>query len=118
MLYVDKLRLLCLTGDLIRFFLVGNNAAINLFIPGNLYSLPSRMTFPISYQLQNGTKVEVNPNKGGDRFVFDLFHNNIMFDSFTWTPEANVRAVDIGISDSQSLEGHYLEALSLFRKMK
>jgi hypothetical protein len=75
------------------------------------------MTFPISYLLQNGTKVEVNPNKAGDRFVFDLFRNNIMIDSFTWTPEANFRKAYIGISDSESLEGRYLEALALFRKM-
>ena len=76
------------------------------------------MTFPIYYALQNGTKVEVSPNKTGDKFVFDLFQNNIMFDSFMWTPDSNVRTVDIGLSDTQSLEGRYLEALALFRKMK
>lgn len=76
------------------------------------------MTFPISYQLQNGTTVEVSPNKTGDRFVFDLFRNGIMFDSFTWTPDDNVKRADIGTSDAKSLEGKYAEALDLFRKMK
>ena len=76
------------------------------------------MTFPISYQLQNGTRVEVNPNKSGDRYVFDLFHNSIMFDSFTWTPDDNVRTADIGISDTKSPEARYAEAIELFRQMK
>jgi hypothetical protein len=76
------------------------------------------MTFPISYQLQNGTQVEVTPNKAGNKYVFDLFHNNIMFDSFTWTPDANIGKADIGISDTESLEGRYAEAIDLFRKMK
>ena len=75
------------------------------------------MTFPISYQLQNGTKVEVSLNKTGNRYVFDLFRNSIMFDSFIWTPDANVRSADIGTSDTKSLE-RYAEAIDLFRKMK
>ena len=76
------------------------------------------MTFPISFQLQNGTTVEVSPNKNGDRYVFDLFRNNIMFDSFVWTPDDKVKSADIGTSDTESLEGRYAEALEMFRKMK
>ncbi|NTS42757.1 hypothetical protein HRG84_17800 [Flavisolibacter sp. BT320] len=76
------------------------------------------MTFPIFYQLQNGTKVEVSPNKNGNRYVFDLFHNNIIFDSFTSTPDDRLRSDDIGTSDTKSLESRYAEAIDLIRKMK
>ncbi|RYG27537.1 MAG: hypothetical protein EOO01_41195 [Chitinophagaceae bacterium] len=73
------------------------------------------MTFPISYHLQDGTRVEVSPNKTGDRYIFDLFHNSVMFDSFTWTPDANLRSADIGVTDTKSLESRYAEAITYFR---
>ena len=84
-------------------------------------SLPLRemtvMTFPFRYTLQNGTLVEVSLDSLGYKYVFDLFKNGLMFDSFIWTPEANIRKEDVGLSDLKSLRGKQLEAVEAFREV-
>lgn len=73
------------------------------------------MTLPFHYKLENGTDVEVSRDRHGYKYIFDFFKNGVMFDSFIWTPDANVRSEDVGVSDLKSLTGKYLEAVRTFQ---
>lgn len=75
------------------------------------------MEYPIKFALRNGTAVEVSPSHRAGRFVFDLYKNGNLFDSFTWTPDTQVRKEDMGVTDTAALSGRYAEALETFQTL-
>lgn len=76
------------------------------------------MMFPVTYKLKDGTAVEVTPHAKGQKYIFDFFKNDIMFDSFTWAPAAAVGKEDLHSYENSKLEFRQREALEVFSKMK
>jgi hypothetical protein len=76
------------------------------------------MNFPITYQLMDGTDVEVSQTKTLQKFVFDFSKNQRLFDSYTWTPAVTVEKETEQGNATYNHHPRQKEALEIFWKMK
>jgi hypothetical protein len=76
------------------------------------------MNFPITYQLKDGTDVEVSQTKTLDKFVFDFSKNQRLFDTYTWTPANTVAKEAEAGNATYNHNPRQKEALEIFWKMQ